>query len=72
MNCIKRNIPNAITCLNVVSGTFAVLAALHGNAPWWGLTALQWAWILVGVAAVADWQVHFLPSAGSPGRVVLR
>ena len=54
MNCIKRNIPNAITCLNVVSGTFAVLAALHGNAPGWGLTALQWAWILVGVAAVAD------------------
>lgn len=54
MNCIKRNIPNAITCLNVLAGTMAILAALHGNAPWWGLKALQWAFILIAVAAVAD------------------
>lgn len=54
MNCIKRNIPNAITCLNVLAGTLAILAAMHGNAPFLGMTALQWAFILIGVAAVAD------------------
>ena len=51
---IKRNIPNFITCINVLCGTMAVLAALHADACWLGLTGMSWAWILVGMAAVAD------------------
>lgn len=56
MNPIKRNIPNSITCLNVVAGTFAILASLQSDCEESlnGLNGLEWAWLLVGVAAVAD------------------
>lgn len=56
MNPIKRNIPNSITCLNVVAGTFAILASLQSDCEGdlYGLNGLEWAWLLVGVAAVAD------------------
>lgn len=54
MNPILRNIPNGVTCLNVLSGTVAILAAAHPAEIWHGLTGLQWAWILVGIAAAAD------------------
>lgn len=56
MNPIKRNIPNSITCLNVVAGTFAILASLQSDCEVSlnGLNGLEWAWLLVGVAAVAD------------------
>ena len=63
MNCIKRNFPNAITCVNVLAGTAAIMAMLHSDASLWGLGALQWAWILVGVAAVADFLDGFAARA---------
>lgn len=51
---IKRNIPNAITCCNVVAGTLAIVCAAKGGSPWWGLLGWQWAAIFIGIAAVAD------------------
>lgn len=54
MNVIKRNIPNGITCINVLAGTLAILAATHPQQQWCSLSGLQWAWVLIGIAAVAD------------------
>ena len=52
---IKRNIPNTITCLNLVSGVMAIIAAFHGSQPYWGsLTGFQWAYIFIGIAAIMD------------------
>lgn len=55
MNVITRNIPNAITCLNLAAGVMSVLCASHGAETWWcGLPAYEWAYIFIGIAAVAD------------------
>ena len=54
MNIIKRNIPTAITCLNVASGVMAIICATRQQSEMWGLTPLEWAYIFVGIAAVAD------------------
>ena len=54
MNFIVRNIPNAVTCCNLSAGVLSIICASQGTAPLWGLTAMQWAWIFIGVAAVAD------------------
>lgn len=43
---IKRNIPNAITCGNLLCGCLAIVCAFNGN--------LIWASYLVGIAAVLD------------------
>lgn len=55
MNVITRNIPNTITCLNLAAGIMAILCASHGDETWWGgLAAYNWAYIFIGIAAVAD------------------
>lgn len=54
MNVIVRNIPNTITCLNIISGCVAIVLASRGQQPMGALTAMQWAYIAVAVAAVAD------------------
>lgn len=54
MNPITRNIPNSITCLNLASGVFAILMASKGSAEVWGMEAYKWAWIFIGIAAIAD------------------
>lgn len=46
LNKIKRNIPNAITCGNLLCGCLAIVKAFEGN--------LIWAAYLVGIAAVLD------------------
>ena len=46
MNKIKRNIPNAITCGNLLCGCLAIVKVFEGN--------LVWAAYLVGIAAVLD------------------
>lgn len=51
---IKRNIPNAITCCNLVAGTLAIVCAARGVEPLWGLVGWQWGAIFIGIAAVAD------------------
>lgn len=54
MNVIVRNIPNSITCLNLVAGCMAITCAAQGSAPLWGLDGTAWAYVFIGVAAVAD------------------
>jgi len=54
MNPIRRNIPNAITCINVLSGCIAITFALQGDTLAGSLKAYQWAYIFIGIAAVAD------------------
>lgn len=54
MNPITRNIPNSITCLNLLAGCMAIAAASRGTAPMWGLQAYQWAFIFIAAGAVAD------------------
>lgn len=52
---IKNNIPNAITCLNCLCGTLAIIAAFHGvNDTLWGLSGYQLAALLIAMAALAD------------------
>ncbi|MDP2387905.1 MAG: CDP-alcohol phosphatidyltransferase family protein [Bacteroidota bacterium] len=46
MSFIKRNIPNAITCGNLLCGCLAIVKAFEGD--------LVWAAYLVGIAAVLD------------------
>ena len=46
MNKIRRNIPNAITCGNLLCGCLAIVKAFEGD--------LVWAAYLVGIAAVLD------------------
>lgn len=54
MNLITRNIPNTITCINIASGCMAIISAARGESPMWGLSGLDWAYIFIGIAAVAD------------------
>lgn len=54
MKSMTKQIPNCITCLNILAGTFAILASLHGEATFWSLPALTWSWLLIGIAAIAD------------------
>ncbi|MDE7402273.1 MAG: CDP-diacylglycerol--serine O-phosphatidyltransferase [Muribaculaceae bacterium] len=54
MNVVTRNIPNALTCCNVAAGVLSIIMASHGSAEVRGLPAYNWAWIFIGIAAVAD------------------
>ncbi len=60
MNSVKRSIPNCITTINVLAGTSAIICASAGSDPWWGLKAYQWAFIFIGIAAVADFLDGFM------------
>ncbi len=56
MKAIRNNIPNAITSLNLLCGCLACIAAFHCFDPMCGtgLKGYQWAFILIALAAVAD------------------
>lgn len=54
MNRIVKNIPNSITCLNVLCGSLAIIFASRASHSFANLSGLQWAYIFVGLAAVAD------------------
>lgn len=60
MNIVYRNIPNSFTTLNVLAGTAAIICAISGSDPWWGLQGYQWAYIFIGIAAVADFLDGFM------------
>lgn len=60
MNSITRNIPNSITCLNLLAGVCAIICSFRGLEPTWGLNGIQWAWIFIGIAAVADFLDGFM------------
>ena len=51
---IKNNIPNGITCLNVLCGTIAILVSAHPHISFLGLPTWQWGAIFIILAAVAD------------------
>lgn len=51
---IINNIPNAITCLNVLCGTFAILISSHIGTSFYSLPSWQWGAIFILLAAVAD------------------
>ncbi|MCM1519410.1 MAG: CDP-diacylglycerol--serine O-phosphatidyltransferase [Lachnoclostridium sp.] len=51
---IISNIPNTITCLNLLSGAMAVFMSFHLGEDFNGINALDWAFIFIGAAAVFD------------------
>lgn len=51
---IRNNIPNGITCLNVLCGTIAILVSAHPHISYMGLTSWQWGSLFIVLAAVAD------------------
>lgn len=58
LKSIKNNIPNAITCLNLLSGSLACICASHGSEHIGGdpmaITYYQLAFIMIAAAAVFD------------------
>lgn len=54
MKSVTSFIPNTITCLNLLSGCVAVVCAFNLDAFYCGLSALDWAFIFIGAAAVFD------------------
>lgn len=63
MNPIIKNIPNSITCVNLLAGCLAVVTAAKGAAPLWGLAGYQWAFIFIAIGAVADFLDGFAARA---------
>lgn len=55
LQSIKNNIPNTITCLNLLSGAIACIYALHGDAQVGSFTSYQVAFIFIALAAVFDY-----------------
>lgn len=54
MNIIRRNIPNFITCINVLSGCLAIILTFTADDPMQAVPAWLWASLAIAVAAVAD------------------
>lgn len=51
---IISNIPNTITCLSLVCGCGAIIASFGSYMKVNGLSCFEWAFILIGIAAVCD------------------
>ena len=51
---IRHNIPNAITCLNVLCGSIAIIIAAHPEMEWCGMLSWQLSALFIVLAAVAD------------------
>lgn len=51
---IKANIPNTITCLNLISGCLACIFAFRGEETTGCLTGYETAFVFIGLAAVFD------------------
>ena len=54
MSIIRRNIPNLITCINILSGCVAIVFAFKLKEIYAGMEGWCWACLAIGVAAVAD------------------
>jgi CDP-diacylglycerol--serine O-phosphatidyltransferase len=54
MNFLKQNIPNAITCLNLLFGCIAIIYAFQSKSPHGDLGALTAASWFIFAAAIAD------------------
>lgn len=59
MNKITKNIPNSITCLNVLAGVLSIVCSMRGAEEMWGLRGYEWGYIFIGIAAVADFMDGF-------------
>lgn len=59
MNVIKGNFANGLTCLNLVSGVIAIICGAMGSDLLWGVSGTHWAWVFIGIAAVADFSDGF-------------
>ena len=51
---VKANIPNSITCLNLLSGACACVFAFHYQEVFGPLSGYQWAFVLMAASAVFD------------------
>lgn len=54
LKIIRSNLPNGITCLNVLCGTIAILVSAHPQVSFWGMASWQWSSLFMVLAAVAD------------------
>ena len=54
MNIIRRNIPNAVTCLNIVSGCIAIAFAFRPYSSFCGTEGWIWSVTAIAAAAVFD------------------
>lgn len=54
LKTFRENIPNGITCLNVLCGTIAILICAHPHLSYMGLRSWQWGALFIVLAAVAD------------------
>ena len=61
MNAIKRNIPNAITCLNLLFGCIAIVYVFHNR-----LTDASWMIIFAAIADFFDGMAARLLKVSSP------
>ena len=53
-NMIKKNIPNAITCINAIGGTVASIFAVNPFEISGGLFHYQWTWLFIAISMLAD------------------
>ncbi len=52
---IRSNIPNTITCCNLIAGALACIFTFSADTTMaFSLTGLEWAYICIGIAAVMD------------------
>ena len=63
MSIIRRNIPNAITCMNMLSGALACIFAFRSSEMFGPLTGYQVAFCLIGAATVFDFFDGFVARA---------
>ena len=54
LRLIKSNVPNTITCLNLLSGCIATVFALHYDAIYGSLRGYELAFIFIGAATLFD------------------
>ncbi len=54
IKAVRNNIPNTITCMNLLAGAIACIYALDSNTVHGSLTGYQWAFIFIAMAAVFD------------------
>lgn len=54
MGKIRSNIPNSITCLNVLFGTAAIIMSSYAGDIIGGMRGWQWSLLFIALAAVAD------------------
>ncbi len=60
MNVITRNIPNSITCLNLLAGIVSIIFATSPFQQFGCMAGWRWSILFMGIAAVADFADGFM------------